>query len=276
MVNLFGHGYIGSHFAKLYQCRINDKNNLIPELTDVTDVLYLISTIDNYNVKINPYLDIETNLTTLIRVLENFKQDPKSKDVVFNFASSWFVYGDTDIPAKETSNCYPRGFYSITKRAAEQLLISYCETYGLKYRILRFANVIGSTDTKVSKKRNALTYILNKMKQHNPIDLYDNGQFIRDYIHVNDVCQAVNLIITNGDTNEIYNIGNGIPITFVDVINYIKKIGSTSVVNKIPPSKSANFVQAASIMYLDTTKLTNLGYTPKYSIFDIVDELFQK
>lgn len=275
MINLFGNGFIGSHFAKLYQCKVNDRNDFIPDLDDVTDVFYLISTIDNYNVKSNPYLDIETNLTTLIRVLENFRQHPKSKDVVFNFASSWFVYGNSDFPANERSYCDPKGFYSITKRSAEQLLISYCETYGLNYRILRFANVLGLGDTKVSKKKNALTYLLNEMKQNNPINLYDNGQFVRDYIHVHDLCRAVNLIMSSGPTNEIFNVGNGIPIQFINVIDYIKKLGSASIVNKIPPSEFHKIVQVSS-MYLDVTKLTNLGYTPKYSIFDIVDELFQK
>ena len=129
MVNVFGgHGFIGSRFVSLCKDTIvNERNDLEVKISK-GEILYLISTIDNYTMKVNPYIDIETNLTTLMRVLEQCKK----KKVVFNFASSWFVYGDTDLPAREDSYCNPKGFYSITKRAAEQLLISYCETHNIK------------------------------------------------------------------------------------------------------------------------------------------------
>lgn len=268
MVNLFGNGFIGSYYASMFPCVVNDRNNLVPE---APDVLYMISTVDNYHVKTNPYIDIDTNLTTLIKVLENWRQTQHGG--VFNFASSWFVYGDTDLPAREDSYCNPKGFYSITKRAAEQLLISYCETYNLKYRILRFANVLGPGDKKVSKKKNAVTYLINEMKNNRTIELYDNGQFIRDYIHVRDLCRAVNLVLTCGESNTVYNIGNGAPTKFVDIIDYVIKLGSTSKVNMIPQASFHKIVQVKS-MYMDTTKLQKLGYVPEYTIQEIVKELY--
>jgi nucleoside-diphosphate-sugar epimerase len=273
MINLFGKGYIGSRFAELYQCKINDKTDLIPKLTDCTDLLYLISTVDNYNVKTNPYIDIETNLTTLIRVLENFRQNHKSSDIVFNFASSWFVYGDTELPAKETSSCNPKGFYSITKRSAEQLLISYCETFNLQYRILRFANVLGSNDNKTGKKKNALTYLINELKANNPIQLYDDGNILRDYIHIDDLCRAIKLIIDNGRVNEIYNIGNNIPHNLNDIVKYIQQYGSTSSIEFIKTPEFHKIVQVKN-MYMDSSKLFSLGYTPTYTIDQILDELY--
>ncbi len=62
MVNLFGKGFIGTHYADMYDCVVNDRNDLTIK---TNDILYMISTTDNYNVKNNPYLDIDTNLTTL-------------------------------------------------------------------------------------------------------------------------------------------------------------------------------------------------------------------
>lgn len=268
MVNLFGKGFIGTRYSQLYPCVVNDRNDLIPK---ESDILYLISTVDNYNVKTNPYLDIDTNLTTLIRVLENWRNT--NKDGVFNFASSWFVYGDTDIPAREDSYCNPKGFYSITKHAAEQLLVSYCETYALKYRILRFANVLGPGDTKAGPKKNAVTYLINQMKNNLPINLYDGGEFVRDYIHVDDLCQAVNLVISSGELNQIYNIGNGHSTKFKDIIDHVVKLGSKSVVNHIEQADFHKIVQVKS-MYMDTDKLKKLGYRPNYSIHTIIEELY--
>jgi nucleoside-diphosphate-sugar epimerase len=271
-INLFGgSGFVGSEFQKRYQCVVNERNDLVPKKAH--DVLYLISTVDNYNVYTNPYVDIETNLTTLIRVLENYRLNASDESTTFNFASSWFVYGDTTLPANEDAQCDPKGFYSITKRTAEQLLISYCETYNLNYRILRFANVIGPGDKKVSKKKNALTYLLNEVMKNGEINLYEGGEFYRDFIHVSDLCSAVKLVMEKGKKNEIYNVGNGKLIKFKDIIDYaIKKTNSTVKVNFIEQPQFHKMVQVKS-MCMDNTKLRSLGYIPTYTINNIVDQI---
>lgn len=275
-INLFGNGYVGHNFAKKYSCVINSKHDLVPKLEpDVKNILYLISTIDNYTMKVNPYLDIETNLTTLVRVLENFRSLNRP-DVVFNFASSWFVYGDTDLPASEESYCKPKGFYSITKRTAEELLVSYCETYGLKYRILRFANIVGGDDPKASPKKNALTHLLKQLLEDKPINLYEGGDFFRDYIHVDDLITAVDLVINEGKVNTIYNIGNGVPISFGTIIDYaVTKYNSKSIIASVPQAPFHKIVQVKS-MFMKTDKLKKLGYKPTKTVYDFVDELNDK
>lgn len=266
MLTLFGKGFIGSRYCEMYDCIVTDRNDLSPQSEEI---LYLISTTDNYNVYINPYIDIETNLIHLIRVLEKCKD----KNVVFNFASSWFVYGSVDIPAKEDSYCDPKGFYSITKRAAEQLLISYCETFDIKYRILRFANVIGSNDKGVSTKKNALTYLINQIKNNQEISLYDNGDFIRDYIHVDDICRAIQLITEKGEVNCVYNVGNGVPLKFRELIDYaINKTKSTSVIKNVEQSQFHKLVQVKSF-WMNCDKLSKLGYRPQHDIYKTIDNL---
>ncbi|NBP02206.1 MAG: SDR family oxidoreductase [Proteobacteria bacterium] len=273
MVNLFGHGYVGKEFAFKFATFIQDRNDLMPK-KDCDQILYMISTVDNYHVKVNPYIDVETNLTTLIRVLENFRiHNPTA---VFNFVSSWFVYGDTELPAKETSYCNPKGFYSITKRTAEQLLISYCETYNLKYRILRLANVIGGNDTKVSKRKNALTYLINELKNDREIGLYDGGDFFRDYIHISDVVNAIDIVLRKGETNEIYNISNGVATRFNDLMIYVgKKLNKRHLIKNIEQAEFHKVVQVKS-MYMENNKLLGLGYVQKKFIVDCLEEIINK
>ena len=162
----------------------------------------------------------------------------------------------------------PKGFYSITKKCAEDLLISFCKTFDIKYRILRLSNVYGKSDNNFSKKKNALQYLIQEIKNNNPINLYFNGEFIRDYTHVQDICQAIKLVISHGNVNEIYNIGNGDPILFKDIIYFVKEqTNSKSKLNFIDQPDFHKIVQVKD-MYLDTAKLKNLGYIPKYNIFD--------
>lgn len=273
LVNVFGgNGFIGSNFVAKYPSVVNEKNNLLPKLDQVNNLLYLISTVDNYNVKTNPFVDIETNLTTLIRVLENFRLANK-EGAVFNFVSSWFVYGEVDLPATEESNCNPKGFYSITKRAAEQLLISYCQTFNLNYRILRLANVYGGVDTKTSKKKNAFTYLLSEIQKGNDINLYDGGHFYRDFIHVEDVVDAIALIMYKGSLNEVYNVSSGKKYKFLTLMQHAKKVfNSSSNFITIEQPEFHKIVQVKN-MWLENMKLCNLGFSEKHSIYKYIEGL---
>lgn len=270
LINVFGgNGFVGGRFCELNSnVVINGRvDYIVSKYT--SEVLYFISTIDNYNVHTDPYIDIDTNLTTLIRVLESCK----NKNITFNFISSWFVYGDVELPAKETANCDPKGFYSITKRTAEQLLMSYCDTFNIKYRILRLGNVVGKSDTKVSKKKNALQYLINEIKENRPINLYDGGDLYRDYIHVDDVAQAINLIIKNGKINEIYNVANGEKVYLGEALEYVKnKVKSTSEFIPVEIAPFHKIVQTKN-MVLDISKIKALGYTPKYGTYNLLDQL---
>lgn len=275
LINVFGKGFVGTRYCELtpHTKIVNDREDYVVA-SQITDIVYFISTVDNYNVHTDMHIDINTNLNVLMDVLKSFREN--SPDAVFNFISSWFVYGNVPLPAKEDSHCDPRGFYSITKRAAEQMLISYCETFGLKYRILRLGNVLGASDNKVSKKKNALQYMINQIKEDQDINLYDNGTFYRDYSHVDDIVQGINLVIEKGEVNDIYNIGSGEPTYIKDAMEYaIKTYASFSTLNSIPPADFHGVVQTKN-MVLDISKIKSLGYVPKYSFYDTVDSLLYK
>jgi nucleoside-diphosphate-sugar epimerase len=268
MISVFGStGFIGSKFCELFgkeTIRI-DRDNYVPQSSEI---LYFISTTNNYNIFDNPNLDIDTNLTVLVNVLKNCKD----KGITFNFVSSWFVYGkNNSLPAKEDDYCNPKGFYSITKRAAEQLVISFCETFKIKYRIFRLGNVYGESDISVSKKKNALQYLIKEIINNRDINLYDGGTHIRDFIYVDDVCRAIKLCMQKSDINGIINVSNGRPYQFLSLMEYTRdKVKSKS---KFIPVKSTEFHNIVQVknMYLDTTKLRKLGFKPDVLIEDGLD-----
>lgn len=266
-ISVFGStGFIGSRFCDVSQERYGETVIKIPRNSyepQSENVLYFISTINNYNIFDDAHIDINTNLNVLMNVLENCK----NKNITFNFISSWFVYGKTnDLPANEETLCNPRGFYSITKRTAEQLLISYCETFNIKYRIFRLANVIGESDKSVSKKKNALQYLMNEIIHNRDVSLYDGGKHIRDFVYVDDVCYAIKLCLEKAGLNEIINIGGGKPHQLIDLLSFCKEnTGSTSNFISVKPTAFHDIVQVKN-MYLDITKLNNLGFKHFFSI----------
>jgi nucleoside-diphosphate-sugar epimerase len=271
-LNIFGgSGFIGSKFCQLYPDEVikNDRNDHKPKSNNI---LYFISTVDNYNVHNNLHIDIDTNLKVLMNVLENV---PKTNDVVFNFISSWFVYGqNNEIPFREDySKCNPTGFYSITKHCAEQLLISFCQTHNIRYRILRLANVLGEGDAKISKKKNALQFLIKEIVNNKDIHLYYGGEVLRDYIGVEDACRGIKLCTDKALTNEIINIGSGKPYRFLDMINKaIEYSGSSSKIIQIKPSSFHDIVQVRH-SYLDTAKLLAYGFKQQDDIDSLIKRL---
>lgn len=259
-ISVFGAtGFIGGTFCNLYSTEvINIPRDQREPLSN--NILYFISTTTNQNVFTDLKQDIHTNLDVLVEVLSHCKKN----NIIFNFISSCFVYGNNVINAKETDECNPTGFYSITKRCAEQLLISFCKTFNVSYRILRIGNVYG-LDKTISLKKNVLGYFIQTLKQNKTIELYDGGNYLKDYMYVNDVCRAIKLIIEKGDINEIYNISAGSPRQFRSIIEQAKDIlkSKSNIINAPIPIEQ-KYIQAKNIT-LNNDKLISLGFSPSIS-----------
>jgi nucleoside-diphosphate-sugar epimerase len=265
-----GTGFIGSAFLRgtKHNGQLVSREQRDPP---TNTVLYFISTVDNYNVFTDLTLDINTNLITLMETLRHCQRE----GMCFNFISSWFVYGSHEsLPVPETAVCDPRGFYSITKRTAEQLLISWCTTFGVNYRILRLGNIYGPGDNKVSKRKNAIQHMVQEIQDHRPVQLYEGGVVCRDLLYIDDAVRAIDLVLEQGEYNTIYNVGSGEPTLLRDVIDTaVLLTNSRSPIENIHTPAFHQQIQARDF-WLDTTKLQALGFKPRVSLAEGLATLF--
>ena len=269
MISLYGCGFIGRNFKEMYNdvVDVQERDERVP-LHNI--ILYMISTTHNYHVHDEITRDVDTNLRVLCETLDFCR----SEDITFNFVSSWFVYGKgAKSPASEVQVCNPTGFYSITKKCAEDLIISFAQTTGMKYRILRLCNVLGEGDTNATKQKNAITWMVNELKADRDIKVYDHGSHQRDIMHVDDVCRAIKLVMDKGNLNEIYNIGSGKPTKVSEIVELAKIFTRSrgNIIN-IDPPEFHNNVQTQHF-WLDTTKLQNLGFAQHITNEFIVKDL---
>jgi dTDP-glucose 4,6-dehydratase len=115
--------------------------------------------------------------------------------------------------------------------------------------------------------------MINQVINNEDINLYEGGIFYRDYIYVDDVVRAINIVIEKGNVNEIYNIGNGEQVFIKQALDYVKnKVNSTSKFGTMQIPQFHKTVQTKN-MVLDISKIKNLGYIPQYSINQILDTL---
>lgn len=263
-----GTGFIGGKFSSYFANKVivQKRDERVPK---TKNIVYFISTVDNYNVFDNICLDVDTNLRVLCEVLEKCK----AEGTIFNFISSWFVYGDVPLPAKEDCCCKPTGFYSITKKAAEDLIISFAKTFGINYRILRLCNVLGPADQGVSSKKNAITYMIDLLKKNEEVFLYNNGTPTRDIMHIQDVCSAIDMVCSKGELNNIYNIGSGDPTAVGHIIRIAKNLlNSSSIIHSKPAPDFHRIVQVENF-WMDTSKIKNLGFVQRVPPNLIIQEL---
>jgi len=272
-ISLFGNGYIGKEFVHQFgdEVIVQDKFDYASR---TPKVLYGISTVHNYHVKKKPYLDIDTNLTTLVTFLENMRRIHGEKSDI-TFLSSWFVYGRQDfVPVKETAGCNPTGFYSVTKYAAEMLLASYCKTYNMKYRILRLCNVIGGVDEKADRKKNALQYMITELAKGRVVDYLYDTKCYRDYMDVRDVVRAIKIAMKSA-SGEIINIGSGNGKMVKALVKYANdEIGGKGLLGLMPVPEFHKTVQTDK-MVLDVSKLKELGFTQQYSIHETIKDIIK-
>lgn len=142
---------------------------------------------------------IKTNVVGVKSILEICK----NLDIKLFHISTDEVYGSIlDGSYKEGDKLSPRNPYSATKAAAEHLILSYANTYGIEYLIARPSNNFGPRQ----HREKFLPTVIRSLKSGKKIPLYGTGQNIRDWLYVKDCVKFIEYILNNSPMNEIYNI----------------------------------------------------------------------
>jgi len=162
---------------------------------------------------------MKTNVHGTYVLLEAARQTKLKR---FLHVSTDEVYGDM-LPeqfALEDSPLRPSSPYAASKAAAEMLVMSYAHTYGLPAVITRASNNYGPYQF----PEKLMPLMITNALEHKPLPVYGDGLQQRDWLHVDDHCRALSLLIENGETGEVYNVGNGVPRTNMEVLKTLLQL----------------------------------------------------
>lgn len=164
----------------------------------------------------NPDVYINTNIIGFYNILENIK---KHKINHLIYASSSSVYGNNELPFKENNSTdNPISLYAATKKTNEILAQTYSNLYNINCTGLRFFTVYGPFGRPDMAYFNFTKKIINKEK----IELYNNGESLRDFTYIDDIVEGIIKVLDKPKT-KIYNIGSSTPIKMLDFINILKE-----------------------------------------------------
>tara|TARA_Y100000768_G_scaffold378473_1_gene352950 strand:- start:1325 stop:2275 length:951 start_codon:yes stop_codon:yes gene_type:complete len=243
-VFIFGDsGFIGTHLKKSllkkeninlstsrYKSKKRNNNEnyykkFWPRIIENSDVIVYLSFNNNLeDLKKNFSASFFQNLMPLY-ILNNLIKK-KRKNVKLIYTSTASLYGNNvKLPAKETSQIEINNIYEYLKFASEQILIDSKNKH-LNYQILRLSNVYGENISKLKQNnRQVLTRVINDAYLYKKIMVFGNGNYFRDFVHVDDVCNAMYKIICKNKINSgIYNIGSGKKIKLIDIFKKIRNL----------------------------------------------------
>lgn len=245
--------------------RVRVKVGRVEEITSAdcagTDlVVHCASTVDNYNIQTDPYLDVRINCDGTIALLEACKEH-KPKVL---FVSTFFVYGNqAQLPVDENSPCEPLGLYPATKLCAEQFCKIYGRLYSFHVNVCRLTNVYGPGEAFDNTKKGAFNFLIRRAQLGEPINVYRGGDFFRDYLYIDDAVEAIVAVAERAPDGELYLVGHGEPVLFKDLMECLHRL--TDRKSPIGAMDPPRFHQVVGIKNFSANiaKIKALGWTPK-------------
>lgn len=164
----------------------------------------------------NPQRDFYLNSLNVFNILNSIRKH--QPDCKFLNLSSAAVYGNpSQLPISESAACIPLSPYGYHKRNAELICEEFSRFYGLKSCNLRIFSAYGN-----GLKKQLFWDLAQKSKENNILNLFGTGQESRDFIHIDDIIQSIDLVINKGDFDAgIYNIANGKEVTIEFAANIL-------------------------------------------------------
>ena len=221
----------GINHDKLIICSITDKNLILNILNE-----YEIDTVINFaaqthidNSFLHPIEFTVDNIMGTHMLIDAIRFYGKIKKIIH--ISTDEVYGDVSIEhigCTENDILNPTNPYSASKASAEHIVRSYYYSYNLPIIIIRCNNVYGERQY----KEKLITKFINLLLEDKKCTIHGEGNNRRNFIYINDVCNAIITILNKGDVNNIYNIGCRNEFSVMDITKIL--------INNLKPNEDIN------------------------------------
>lgn len=164
----------------------------------------------------------------------------------------------------EEDKINPISIYGFSKYAQEQLVKITCQTYGIDYCILRYQNVFGPGQSLLNSYTGVLNVFASRALLEKPLDIFEDGKGLRDFVYVDDAVSATIAAIENEvSSNKIYNVGTGIGTSIMDAAISISECLDQEVVCQITGNYRYGDIRHS---IADTQKIEqDLDFYPKYT-----------
>jgi len=248
------------------------KNKVTIISGDILDYSKLVSTMKNYDIVIhlaakisvtesikNPKSTFDTNVQGTLNVLNSCLQNNIPKIIATSTAA---VYQSVSakIILNETSSTIPSSPYGESKLEMEKKINDFISTNKICATILRLFNVYGNDSS--PEYAGVITQFKEKIQNNSSLIIYGDGSAVRDFVHIDDVTDAIILAITH-TKGSTYNIASGTGTSISDLAKMMITIVGKEIQIVYKPSRSGDILYSAADI---TLAKTHLCFIPKISL----------
>lgn len=251
--------FLNNDSIKITRANLNDIETIQKTIKSykIDTVIHLASKL----IPSSPYEDFMVELYEIIiptyQLLELLAVEQIK--IIF-FSSGGTIYGQTKLDTiKETHKLNPINYYGHSKLMIEEYIQLLNKSKNLSFVILRPSNVYGKYQ-RIEAKQGFIAVAIGKMLNHSTLEVWGDGETIRDYIDVQDLAKMTTEIINKNVTDQIINIGSGEGTSLNQIIQYLEHILDTNMDVVYSNSRKTDVDK----MILDIKKLQSMiHYKPK-------------
>ncbi len=209
----------------------------------------------------DPGYDAQVNVVGGLNLLRACVDNAVQK-VIFS-STGGALYGEPDVvPAAEDHPVRPLSPYGTSKYAFEQYLGTFERTFGLRYTVLRYANIYGARQDFQAEEGRVVAIFAGRMIEEKPLTIDGDGTQSRDMLHVGDVAMA-NLAALERGEGDTFHISTGIPVTVNDLFRKLALLTEYRLEPRFGPPRKGDVYRIA----LDNTRAKErLGWEPRITL----------
>jgi len=212
---------------------------------------------------------IKTNINGTHNLLKMMHEFTIHKFVQISTDEVYGTLTEDDEPFTEETHIAPNSPYAASKASADMLCRSFYETYKYPITITRCSNNYGPNQ----HPEKLVPKLIQNIRNGQSVPVYGDGKNIRDWVHVQDHCEAIDVVLHRGNDGEVYNIGGECEKRNIEIVNdvLLNLEASPSLIQYVEDRKGHDWRYAMNI-----TKIKNeLGWSPKKDFHKSIGELIK-
>jgi nucleoside-diphosphate-sugar epimerase len=241
-------------------------------LEGIDTVFHLASQTSVYVAESDPIADVTANVLPMLHLLEACRRRGDVPTVLFSGTVT--VVGVPErLPVDESFPDEPRTVYDFHKLLAERYLEHYVEGGSVRGACLRLANVYGPGPRSSKPDRGVLNAMVKKALAGESLKIYGEGEFVRDYVYVEDVARAFAFAAERPDavSGRHFLIGTGTGTTVADAVELVARLverrtGRVVPVEHVPPPPGLSAIERRNFVAVPDAFEQATGFRPAVSL----------
>lgn len=206
---------------------IRDRNSMNYVVREQDYIFHLAGQVSHVDSITDPFTDVDINVNGTLAVLEACRKFNPDARIIFTGTRG--QYGPSvKLPVDESAPTNPMGMYAITNLTAEKIVLMYHQVHHVRGVCLRITNTYGPRHQMKHNRYGVLNWFIRLALDNETIPIFGDGRILRDFIYIDDLTSALMMCgLCDAAYGDLFNVGSGVPISFLDLMNKIVEIAGS-------------------------------------------------